>query len=266
MGDDSAGRDSDVSCFYDVARDSAVFQVGFQFARSDSLYVGNKRFNGTAVLLCILCNGQSDDGDFCGAIPSRSATSKNPKNPKVELMVKRDKASPALAKFNCNKSLTTVRGVLRLAKKVLMLENSIYSVISPEGCASILWRDGSQAQKAAEALGRMVEVHRVRHAFDAHGIRNVVIAAPRASHRVLKIVVACFRLDIIQRLAVRVAAARQYLSAQVFRHAENILHDGARVLKHTRVNALDDIAQLVAALRRHVHGILRFHPQAHCHL
>ena len=33
-----------------------------------------------------------------------------------------------------------------------MLENSIYSVISPEGCASILWRDGSQAQKAAEAL------------------------------------------------------------------------------------------------------------------
>ena len=112
-----------------------------------------------------------------------------------------------------------------------------------------------RAQKAAEALGRMVEVHRVRHAFDAHGIRNIVIAAPRASHRVLKIVVACFRLDIIQRLAVRVAAARQYLSAQVFRHAENILHDGARVLKHTRVDALDDIAQLVAALRRHVHGI-----------
>ena len=34
-----------------------------------------------------------------------------------------------------------------------------------------------------------------------------------------------------------IAAARQYLSAQVFRHAENILHDGARVLKHTRVDA-----------------------------
>ena len=33
-----------------------------------------------------------------------------------------------------------------------MLSNSIYSVISPEGCASILWRDGAQAQKAAEAL------------------------------------------------------------------------------------------------------------------
>tara|TARA_B110000438_G_scaffold271491_1_gene289405 strand:+ start:673 stop:1626 length:954 start_codon:yes stop_codon:yes gene_type:complete len=35
---------------------------------------------------------------------------------------------------------------------VLMLEHSIYSVISPEGCASILWRDGDQAKTAAEAL------------------------------------------------------------------------------------------------------------------
>jgi acetyl-CoA carboxylase carboxyl transferase subunit alpha len=35
---------------------------------------------------------------------------------------------------------------------VLMLEHSIYSVISPEGCASILWRDGEQAKTAAEAL------------------------------------------------------------------------------------------------------------------
>jgi acetyl-CoA carboxylase carboxyl transferase subunit alpha len=35
---------------------------------------------------------------------------------------------------------------------VLMLEHSIYSVISPEGCASILWRDNEQAKTAAEAL------------------------------------------------------------------------------------------------------------------
>jgi acetyl-CoA carboxylase carboxyl transferase subunit alpha len=33
-----------------------------------------------------------------------------------------------------------------------MLEHSIYSVISPEGCASILWRDAAHAQDAAEAL------------------------------------------------------------------------------------------------------------------
>jgi acetyl-CoA carboxylase carboxyl transferase subunit alpha len=35
---------------------------------------------------------------------------------------------------------------------ILMLANSVYSVISPEGCASILWRDGAKAPDAAEAL------------------------------------------------------------------------------------------------------------------
>lgn len=35
---------------------------------------------------------------------------------------------------------------------ILMLSHSIYSVISPEGCASILWRDGKEAPRAAEAL------------------------------------------------------------------------------------------------------------------
>jgi acetyl-CoA carboxylase carboxyl transferase subunit alpha len=38
------------------------------------------------------------------------------------------------------------------ANKVFMLEHAVYSVISPEGCASILWRDGAKAQEAAEAL------------------------------------------------------------------------------------------------------------------
>lgn len=38
------------------------------------------------------------------------------------------------------------------ANRVLMLENSIYSVISPEGCASILWRSSDKAKDAAEAL------------------------------------------------------------------------------------------------------------------
>lgn len=41
---------------------------------------------------------------------------------------------------------------LATANKVIMLEHSIYSVISPEGCASILWRDGDLAQDAATAL------------------------------------------------------------------------------------------------------------------
>ena len=45
-------------------------------------------------------------------------------------------------------------GAIALAAgdRVLMLEHAIYSVISPEGCASILWRDAAQAAVAAEAL------------------------------------------------------------------------------------------------------------------
>ena len=41
---------------------------------------------------------------------------------------------------------------LAVANKVLMLEHAYYTVISPEGCASILWRDASLADKAAYAL------------------------------------------------------------------------------------------------------------------
>ncbi len=45
-------------------------------------------------------------------------------------------------------------GAIALAAgdRVLMLEHAVYSVISPEGCASILWRDAGQAATAAEAL------------------------------------------------------------------------------------------------------------------
>ena len=41
---------------------------------------------------------------------------------------------------------------LGVADRVLMLENSIYSILSPEGFASILWKDGSKAKEAAEVM------------------------------------------------------------------------------------------------------------------
>jgi acetyl-CoA carboxylase carboxyl transferase subunit alpha len=41
---------------------------------------------------------------------------------------------------------------IAVADRVLMLENSIYSVISPEGCASIMWRDAAKKDVAAQAL------------------------------------------------------------------------------------------------------------------
>lgn len=41
---------------------------------------------------------------------------------------------------------------LAVADRVWMLENAIYSVISPEGCASILWKNSAKAETAAEYL------------------------------------------------------------------------------------------------------------------
>ena len=41
---------------------------------------------------------------------------------------------------------------LAVADRTLMLEHAVYSVISPEGCAAILWRSGEQAPEAAEAM------------------------------------------------------------------------------------------------------------------
>ena len=39
------------------------------------------------------------------------------------------------------------------ANRVLMLEHAVYSVISPEGCASILWKSADKKELAAEAMG-----------------------------------------------------------------------------------------------------------------
>ena len=42
--------------------------------------------------------------------------------------------------------------VIRKGNKVSIMENAYYSVISPEGCAAILWKDRAQAARAAEAM------------------------------------------------------------------------------------------------------------------
>ncbi len=56
--------------------------------------------------------------------------------------------------------ITTITGeggsggalAIAVADRVMMMENSVYSVISPEGCASIMWRDPSKKEVAAQAL------------------------------------------------------------------------------------------------------------------
>ena len=59
-----------------------------------------------------------------------------------------------------------------------MLQNSIYSVISPEGCASILWRDNDKAEEAAESLGLTANFLKNK------GVIDTIIAEPTGgAHR-----------------------------------------------------------------------------------
>ena len=61
---------------------------------------------------------------------------------------------------------------IAVADQVLMLQYAMYSVISPEGCASILWKTSDKAQDAAEALG--ITAHRLK----ALGMVDKIVSEP----------------------------------------------------------------------------------------
>ncbi len=61
---------------------------------------------------------------------------------------------------------------ISVADQVLMLQFSVYSVISPEGCASILWKTAERAPEAAEALG--ITAHRLK----ALGLVDKIVSEP----------------------------------------------------------------------------------------
>lgn len=61
---------------------------------------------------------------------------------------------------------------ISVGDQVLMLQYSVYSVISPEGCASILWKSSAKAEEAAEALG--ITAHRLK----ALGLIDKIVSEP----------------------------------------------------------------------------------------
>jgi len=72
---------------------------------------------------------------------------------------------------------------ISVADQVLMLQFSVYSVISPEGCASILWKTAERAPEAADALG--ITAHRLK----ALGLVDKIISEPvGGAHRDTKAV------------------------------------------------------------------------------
>ncbi len=62
--------------------------------------------------------------------------------------------------------------------RMLMLQNSYFSVISPEGCAAILWKDGAKRDLAAERLGLTAEILKKHHIVD-----EILAEPPGGAHR-----------------------------------------------------------------------------------
>lgn len=61
--------------------------------------------------------------------------------------------------------------------QVMMLENAVYSVISPEGCAAILWKDSSQADRAAEGLRLTAQ-----NLFEEKIVDQIISEPPDGAH------------------------------------------------------------------------------------
>jgi acetyl-CoA carboxylase carboxyl transferase subunit alpha len=76
---------------------------------------------------------------------------------------------------------------LAAADRVLMLEHSIYSVISPEGCASILWRSAEKSKDAAEALKMTAQDGVIRTVLGgAHRDKGAMVAEVDAVDEALR--------------------------------------------------------------------------------
>jgi acetyl-CoA carboxylase carboxyl transferase subunit alpha len=84
-----------------------------------------------------------------------------------------------------------------VANRVLMLEYATYSVITPEGCASILWRDGSRGAEAAEQLRLLA------HDAKALGVIDEVVSEPPGgAHRKPELAAESLRQAIQRELGV----------------------------------------------------------------
>jgi acetyl-CoA carboxylase carboxyl transferase subunit alpha len=98
---------------------------------------------------------------------------------------------------------------LASANRVLMFEHAIYSVISPEGCASILWRTADKAADAAQAMQVTAQQ------LAALGVIDRIVTEPLGgAHRAPETAIASLRTAIVEELASMDGAARETLRKQ----------------------------------------------------
>jgi acetyl-CoA carboxylase carboxyl transferase subunit alpha len=112
---------------------------------------------------------------------------------------------------------------------VLMLQLAIYSVISPEGCAAILWRDGSRGREAAQAL-RIT----ARDLLEFGVVDEVIPEPPGGAHAHPDAAVAAV-----------IAAVHRHLAVLTERPADALR--GARYDKFRRLGRLRDLGQTASA-------------------
>ncbi len=90
--------------------------------------------------------------DTSGAYPGKEAEERGQAEAIANSILESLKVSTPIVSIIIGEGGSGGAVALATADRVLMLENSIYSVISPEGCASILWRDPGHVKLAAESL------------------------------------------------------------------------------------------------------------------
>ena len=95
---------------------------------------------------------------------------------------------------------------IAVADVVMMLQYSIYSVISPEGCASILWKDSAKAPQAADALSLTADK------LSALGLVDRVISEPLGgAHRDPKLMATTLKQAIVDELRALLRMPREAL-------------------------------------------------------
>jgi len=100
---------------------------------------------------------------------------------------------------------------LATADKVIMLEHSIYSVISPEGCSSILWRSNDFIKKASESLKLTAQ-----DCLNNNIIDSIVEEVPGGAHRYPKEQAILLKKEIIKNLE-----DLKYISGDIKKHNRN---------------------------------------------
>ena len=116
--------------------------------------------------------------DTAGAFPGKEAEERGQSESIASSIAKCLKVKTPIVSLIIGEGGSGGAIALATADRILMLENSIFSVISPEGCASILWRTSEAPQKAAEAL-KITALE----CLELNIIDEIVTETPGGAHR-----------------------------------------------------------------------------------